>query len=49
MQWNENMCRICGQINETCHLIFTKHLNNDIEGKIKKCLKLEVGRKVKLC
>jgi hypothetical protein len=36
------MCRICGQINETCHSIFNKNPPNDIEDKIKKCLKLEV-------
>jgi hypothetical protein len=43
MQWNQNMCRICGQINETCHSIFNKNPPNDIEDKIKKCLKLEVS------
>ncbi|KAJ3644771.1 hypothetical protein Zmor_022476 [Zophobas morio] len=42
MQWNQNMCRICGQINETCHLIFSKNPPTDIEDKIKKCLKLEL-------
>jgi hypothetical protein len=36
------MCRICGQINETCHSIFNKNPPNDIEDKIKKCLKLEL-------
>ncbi|XP_008196814.2 zinc finger protein 267 [Tribolium castaneum] len=41
MQWSHNTCRICGQISDTCHLIWAKS-PNDIENKIKKCLKLEL-------
>lgn len=39
------LCRICAQFSETLHPIFDNDatVNNDLAGKIKKCLNLDVS------
>ncbi|KAJ8923248.1 hypothetical protein NQ315_001804 [Exocentrus adspersus] len=44
MQWTQNLCRICGQISETCHSIYSADVASVLEDKIKKCFNLTMCR-----